>query len=225
MNQNFPRIITQLRKEKRISQKQAASELDISQSLLSHYEKGKRECSFDFLVKIADYYEVSTDYLLGRSTQRHSEVFSLAIENENKSRSTMTQLANKRIITNSISILHEYLIKIGSRKLSNRISDYLMLSVYMMFRLIYSSNPDNPPEIFSLNKNTFKDITGATMQIIRSKIDSSTDIDNKEMYVENCSNLKITPEGIAEEYPDISPSLFSLISNSENTLKSTIKNI
>lgn len=39
MNADFPRLITLLRKEKGISQKQAAAEFGISQALLSHYEK------------------------------------------------------------------------------------------------------------------------------------------------------------------------------------------
>ena len=42
MNADFPRILTLLRKERGISQKQAAGELGISQALLSHYEKGIR---------------------------------------------------------------------------------------------------------------------------------------------------------------------------------------
>ena len=65
MNADFPRILTLLRKEKGISQKAAASDLGISQALLSHYEKGIRECGLDFLVRTADYYGVSCDYLLG----------------------------------------------------------------------------------------------------------------------------------------------------------------
>ena len=44
MNADFPRILTLLRKEKGISQKTAAGDLGISQALLSHYEKGIREC-------------------------------------------------------------------------------------------------------------------------------------------------------------------------------------
>ena len=51
MNSDFPRIITFLRKERGLSQKQVASDLGISQALLSHYEKGIRECGLDFLVK------------------------------------------------------------------------------------------------------------------------------------------------------------------------------
>ena len=44
MKSEFSRVITLLRKEKNISQKQAAAELGISQALLSHYENGIREC-------------------------------------------------------------------------------------------------------------------------------------------------------------------------------------
>ena len=59
MNSDFPRIITFLRKERGLSQKQVAADLEISQALLSHYEKGIRECGLDFLVRAADYFEVS----------------------------------------------------------------------------------------------------------------------------------------------------------------------
>ncbi|MBQ3088062.1 MAG: helix-turn-helix transcriptional regulator [Clostridia bacterium] len=69
MNCDFPKIISDLRKSKGISQKQAAIDLGISQALLSHYEKGIRECGLDFLIKLADYYEVTCDELLGVSRE------------------------------------------------------------------------------------------------------------------------------------------------------------
>lgn len=62
--------MTELRKEKGLSQKDAAAKLGISQALLSHYEKGIRECGQNFLIKAADFYGVSCDYLLGRSPSR-----------------------------------------------------------------------------------------------------------------------------------------------------------
>lgn len=65
MNCEFPKIISELRKSKGISQKQAAIDLGVSQALLSHYEKGIRECGLDFLIKLAAYYEVTCDELLG----------------------------------------------------------------------------------------------------------------------------------------------------------------
>mgnify|MGYP000603397174 FL=1 len=73
MAMEFNRIITLLRKERGITQKQAAQELGISQAQLSHYEKGIRECGLEFVVQIADYYNVSCDYLLGRSAERSGQ--------------------------------------------------------------------------------------------------------------------------------------------------------
>ena len=53
MNTDFPRILSLLRKERGLSQKQVAQDLGIAQALLSHYEKGKRECGLSFLIKAA----------------------------------------------------------------------------------------------------------------------------------------------------------------------------
>lgn len=71
MDKNFPIILTELRKEKGLSQKEAAARLGISQALLSHYEKGIRECGQSFLIKVADFYGVTCDYLLGRTKDRN----------------------------------------------------------------------------------------------------------------------------------------------------------
>lgn len=70
MERKFPIILCELRKEKGLSQKETAAKLGISQALLSHYEKGIRECGQEFLIKAADFYDVSCDYLLGRTELR-----------------------------------------------------------------------------------------------------------------------------------------------------------
>lgn len=59
-----------LRKDKKISQKEAAKSLGVSQALLSHYENGIRECGLDFLCRASSFYGVSADYLLGLSDTR-----------------------------------------------------------------------------------------------------------------------------------------------------------
>lgn len=61
-----------VRKEKEIPQKMAALDLGVSQALLSHYEKGIRECSPAFLAKAAVYYGVSADYLLGLAEEKRN---------------------------------------------------------------------------------------------------------------------------------------------------------
>lgn len=84
MDKNFPIILTELRKEKGLSQKEAAARLGISQALLSHYEKGIRECGQSFLIKVADFYGVSCDYLLGRTKDRNElDVLTNEILSEN----------------------------------------------------------------------------------------------------------------------------------------------
>ena len=76
MNNDFPRLLTLLRKERGISQKQAAMDLGVQQALLSHYENGKRECGLDFLVSAANFYGVSVDFILGRTNSRNGTVVS-----------------------------------------------------------------------------------------------------------------------------------------------------
>lgn len=70
MNDSFQSAITQLRREKGLSQKAVAAQLNTSQALLSHYENGVRECGLDFVVRIARFYGVTCDYLLGNSSSR-----------------------------------------------------------------------------------------------------------------------------------------------------------
>jgi transcriptional regulator with XRE-family HTH domain len=82
MDRKFPIILAELRKSRGLSQKEAAASLGISQALLSHYEKGIRECGQDFLLKAADYYGVSCDYLLGRTESPSGEAETKFISEE-----------------------------------------------------------------------------------------------------------------------------------------------
>ena len=72
---DFPKILSNLRRSRGISQKKAAEELGISPALLSHYENGIRECGLDFLLRLAEYYAVSCDYLLGKSEIKNPIVY------------------------------------------------------------------------------------------------------------------------------------------------------
>ena len=68
MENPFPHTLSALRKSRGLSQRQAALDLGISQALLSHYENGAREPGLAFVVKACDYYGVSADYILGRTS-------------------------------------------------------------------------------------------------------------------------------------------------------------
>lgn len=63
----FPERLLSLRKNKGISQKALASEFGISDAAITMMEKGKRLPSFEILCSLADYFDVSLDYLCGRS--------------------------------------------------------------------------------------------------------------------------------------------------------------
>ena len=59
--------LKELRKTKRISQLKLAMDLSLSQNSISRYETGEREAGYDLLIRFADYFDVSIDYLLERT--------------------------------------------------------------------------------------------------------------------------------------------------------------
>ena len=59
--------IKYLRQQKKISQLKLAMDLNTSQNSISRYETGEREADYETLLKIADYFGVSLDYLFGRT--------------------------------------------------------------------------------------------------------------------------------------------------------------
>lgn len=80
----FSERLRALRKMRQNTQENAANGIGISRGMLSNYELGTREPDFVMLCHIADYYEVTTDYLLGRSNamQRSAASFENEIWNQ-----------------------------------------------------------------------------------------------------------------------------------------------
>ena len=66
----FAATLGELRRESGLSQRQAAAELGISQAVLSHYENDAREPKLDFVIKACEFYSVTADYILARTTER-----------------------------------------------------------------------------------------------------------------------------------------------------------
>ena len=67
---NTGEIIAKLRNKNKISQSALANDLHIGQSSLAMYEKNKRKPNLEMLSAIADYFNVTTDYLLGRPEKK-----------------------------------------------------------------------------------------------------------------------------------------------------------
>lgn len=66
------KILMALRKEKNIGQKELAAYLSLSTGTISNYENGVHSPDLITLCKLADYFEVTTDYLLGRTPYRYT---------------------------------------------------------------------------------------------------------------------------------------------------------
>lgn len=65
--------IAELRKEKNMSQISLGMKLNVSQKMISAYENGKNEPSIDLLMRMADIFHVSIDYIVGYSENRYPE--------------------------------------------------------------------------------------------------------------------------------------------------------
>ena len=61
--------LKKLRKERNISQLKLTIDLNMNQNSISRYENNEREADYETLIKFADYFDVSLDYLLGRTDE------------------------------------------------------------------------------------------------------------------------------------------------------------
>ena len=226
MNSDFPRILTLLRKEKGLSQKSAAADLGISQALLSHYEKGIRECGLGFLVRCADYYGVSCDYLLGRSPERQGTT--LAVDDipdttegaERENRGLVLPTLRKKLLANSQHVLFDLLAKTGSKSLVGEASTYMMLALYKMLRLVYAANPKNQEAMFILPLPAALDYTSAAMDICQANalsIAKGSPLPGFEP-VATPERLALSTEILTNTYPSSASSLFNLIQSCEKRI-------
>ena len=211
MNNEFPRILSLLRKERGLTQKQVATDLDVAQALLSHYEKGKRECGLDFLVKAADYYNVSTDYLLGRSPEKDIPETNFNDKNEYRSGDMMLTL-NKKLIVNSVEIIFNLLGRIKSAKLTKNISSMLMLSVYKAFRITHLTNTKNDKNIFRIPAQTAPYLINSAICVDESKALSAAKNESSP------NAPSITTSSIEEDFEKRGTALLSLIKNTESRI-------
>lgn len=82
MDNNIGYRISELRKQAGMSQFQLAKVLDIATSTLGMYETGKREPSLKVMNRIANYFNVTTDYLLGRPEKKDDDTKIADIEDD-----------------------------------------------------------------------------------------------------------------------------------------------
>lgn len=187
---SFSLNLAKLRKEKKESQRVSAKNLGISQALLSHYENGIREPGIDFLLKAADYYGCSVDFLIGRTLDRSGVSFSSEGYSAQKTSPEKKSIASiKKPLFNSIAFISEMLKDSEDEELINISLEFLQLSLYRVFRFIcvYCDNPD---EAFSVPHEAALPLFDALYKI------------NEHDFLTICSQKQRKPMGLS--YQDIS---------------------
>ena len=214
MVQDFPRTLSLLRQERHISQRKAAAELQVSQALLSHYENGVREPGLSFVVRAADYYGVSCDYLLGRTMSREGAAVAAEDLPDSSARkdnvlkgSAMAMLA-KKLQVNSTSALYGALGADGSKDAILASSAYLSLAFYKVYRTLYSADPANAAEAFALEENGWSELCDAAMKQQERKL---------RRLATPVSGL--TNQQMQQAAPTLAPSLFTLLHNASELME------
>lgn len=227
MAMEFSRILTLLRKERGITQKQAAQELGISQAQLSHYEKGIRECGLAFVVRVAEYYDVSCDYLLGRSAERSGQTIRVEDLPESGAstagsvyRGSVLPTMYKKLLENSLEVLYDKLQASGDKQLVNGVSRYLQLAVYKMLRQLHDAAPRNVSGMFRVGAARWAADADAAMRLTEADLATALMGEDGTRESADPATLALTTERLAHDYPRHATSLFNLVKNAEEAMRS-----
>lgn len=216
MASDFARTLALLRREKKISQRTAANDLGVSQALLSHYENGLREPGLGFVVRAANYYGVSCDYLLGRSMARDgsavsaSRLHDAAADTQADGESAF--LLHRRLVVNSVALLFDVAEKAGSEQLSTEISNYLSMAIYKIFRYLYAADPGCVEEAFRTASEHFDCLCDAQMNFSELRIRAAAKgqggfgLDREDIQIPS-----LQPADLARNFPNLSSSMLTLL--------------
>ncbi len=217
-NNDFSRSLALLRREKGVSQREAARELGISQALLSHYENGVREPGLLFVRKACDYYHVSADFLLGRSMSRDGttigaeELYDASAEKGNVLRGSIVATLNKKLLVNSLDMLFDLLGRVGSKEAVTAASNYLGDAIYKMFRHLYRAPSTQNEGFFSIPANHF--LAGCTdADMTYSEADYLDALTAQVKDAGRDSFPVITNDTLAQSYPGAYQSLLQIVHN------------
>ena len=139
---------------------------------------------------------------------------------ENVMRGSILPVLNKKLIANSLNILFDLLQKSRNKTLINEVSSFLMLSVYRMFRVVYSANPKNQNAMFTIPRQVAGSYADAAMTVAEAKaraVALGETLSDQEELTE-VENLAVTTESLNQAYPMFASSLLNLIQNSESKI-------
>lgn len=221
MTSDFSRTLALLRREKKISQRTAAGDLGVSQALLSHYENGLREPGLQFVVRAADYYGVSCDYLLGRSMARDGS----AVPAERMDVQVHTGWEKNQVVR-AVSLLMDLTEQMGSTQLPYEVEAYLSVVIYKVYRYLYMADPTNVEAVFRTSREQFEYLCDARMKEHELRIRTAAKgeggfgLEQETLHV-----VPISPNEISKRYPELSGAFLTILQQVSDSIDAFEKNI
>ncbi len=217
MASDFSRTLALLRREKKISQRTAAGDLEVSQALLSHYENGLREPGLGFVVRAADYYGVSCDYLLGRSMARDGSAVPVGRMAE-PARPAL-ESAEKKMVTEAVALLLDAAGRSGSRQLPQELAGYLSVSIYKAFRYLYRAAPESVDAMFRTKGEHFEALCDAQLKLSELRLRMAAAGEGQfGIEAEPVTLPHLSPAELTAQYPDEASSLLTLLQTVSDAL-------
>lgn len=210
MNADFSRVLSLLRQEKGISQRRAAAALGISQALLSHYENGLREPGLSFVVRAADYYGVSCDYLLGRSMARDGSAVPAGRMAEPSQ--PAQENAEKKLVSEAVALLLDLAGRAGSRQLPQELAAYLSVGIYKAFRYLYMAAPESVDAMFRTKGEHFENLCDAQLKVCELRLRAAAAGGGLfGLEPEPVELPPLSPDALAAHAPEEAASLLTLL--------------
>ncbi|WP_298032975.1 helix-turn-helix domain-containing protein [uncultured Dysosmobacter sp.] len=215
----FSRTLSLLRRERGVSQRTAAGDLGISQALLSHYENGVREPGLSFVVRACDYYNVSADFILGRTLSREGSMLTKeeilnAAEPGNILQGSVMATLQSKLLSGAIGVLFGLLGKLGDKTAINAAASYLGSAVYQLYRHLYRAAGANEG-YFALDPAACAmDMAGADMKLAENEYDHALRIQEEG----KTAFPDMSPEALRQDYPGRCQSLTQVLSTADTRL-------
>lgn len=202
MATDFSTVFAKLRHEKGISQREAASDLGVSQALLSHYENGVREPRLEFVSRACAYYGVSADYLLGRTNVRENPcTMDSGLPTPGAGDFSVWEDEGVSCLLNVLAAALKMLFSACGKEAVGRGSLYIRTAIYKLFR--YTELRDWPPdsETGELPDFRFRSLCDATMSLTESALALEIRSAVKDGAIEDfCDDLKAAAPAIYKKF-------------------------
>lgn len=219
MASDFSRTLALLRREKKISQRTAAGDLNVSQALLSHYENGLREPGLSFVVRAADYYGVSCDYLLGRSMARDGS----AVPNERIDVISEIEQERNRVVS-AVELLVDLAKRSGSKQLLHEVEEYISVIIYKAYRYLYMADPSSVDAVFRAGKDEFSCLCDARLKQHELRIRTAAQgKDGFGIKEEDIRRFPISPNEISRNFPESSNDFLMVLQQVSDSIEAFAK--